>query len=131
MDNRIFNVNGSTLEQLKLAIQLVCMQDYKLSNPVVAWNFSEKHGLIFYWKHVEGSHKFPVPVTAESAALIVWDWLKTDDPWKMQLSGWDADADHDGSNSRGWRVFVEDWGNVDRSSYAIFAVTPAYMWHGK
>ena len=41
------------------------------------------------------------------------------------------DVDIDGSTSKGWRVFVEDWGHVDNHHTAICCISPSYLWHGK
>jgi hypothetical protein len=65
----------------------------------------------------------------------LFEWLNTDHAKGVQLEGWDEDADHDGSNDRGWRLYTEDWGHVYQSSslnhYTIAAFKPAFLWYGK
>ena len=58
-------------------------------------------------------------------------WLKGEFAKTVILDDWDADMNHDGSNSRGWRVYVGDWGHVGDEMYAICAVKPVFLWHGK
>jgi hypothetical protein len=131
-DNRIFNVNGKGLEHLKQTLALACALDsYQNRNRIDSWFFSKNHGLVFCWGKPANSSHFPTAISAEQAADMAWQWLQTDEAKKMECTGWDRDADHDGSNSLGWRVFVEDWGHVAGSFYAIAAVRPAFMWHGK
>lgn len=128
MDNRIFNVNGNAQELLSDALQLAFLQaghDFKAK----AFKVDKKKGLILLWSD-EGT-KFPVPLDAHAVLPIVTAWLEGDEAKTIECEGWDADADHDGNNERGWRVYVEDWGHVGDCSYAICAVKPAYMWFGK
>jgi hypothetical protein len=41
------------------------------------------------------------------------------------------EPDHDGDNSRGWRIYNEVWGHVGGHRGAICAVEPAWLMHGK
>lgn len=136
MDNRVFNVNGKGEYWLLEALKLAFAQKagfYNRDKPYTCngFMFDQKKGLILLWTDCNGSSKFPVPLTAEAVAPIVWQWLQSEEAKLVELDGWDKDADHDGSNSYGWRVYCEDWGHVANKWQAIVAVTPAYMWHGK
>ena len=68
----------------------------------------------------------PLPgkgVGPKVASEFVWEWLQNAD--------YPDEPDHDGSNSRGFRIYNEAWGHVDSDSYAFIAIEPAWAWHGK
>src|SRR5574343_211823 len=120
-NNQIFNVNGRGLEMLTKAIELACCRGSSESNfygnmidhgseKIIGSLYDPKCGLIWLWAEADGSVKYPAPLTARQAAEISFAWLKTDDAKKMECNGWDANADHDGNNTLGWRVYCEDWG---------------------
>lgn len=129
MDNRVFNVNGSGLESLRQTMALAFNQESL--DGADAWVFDPDKGLVLLWCHVEGSTKFPVTFSADQAARVAFTWLDSPEAKAMKLEDWDANHDHDGSNSRGWRVYVEDWGHVGKWHESLCAVRPAFMWHGK
>jgi hypothetical protein len=97
------------------------------------WFVTQKHGLVLTWCKTDKGSTFPLGagLSAEQVLPIVWAWLQSDEAAKTEMEGWDKDMDHDGHNTMGWRVFVEDWGHVDHEWGAICAIKPAYMWHGK
>lgn len=128
-DNRIFNVNGETKEQLFKAIDLAFSLD--LSKQAKAWRFIPSEGLVFLWSKSEKSDAFPIPLTSEQCADMAYSWIQTEEAKSMKFEGWDADCDHDGDNSLGWRVFLGEWGQVASEHYAICVVRPAYVWYGK
>jgi len=72
-----------------------------------------------------------MPLSIDTACEIVYQWLKSDEAKTITLTGWDENADHDGSNALGWRVYVEDWGHIGSDWGAYCAIKPAYMWYGK
>lgn len=140
-DNRIFNVNGRGVLMLRDALDLVCDNGYvesvggkfvpahkrKISASIVERDF----GLVWLWTDCNGCTKYPVALTIQQAAEISIAWLDSDEAKAMEYEGWDANSDHDGSNTRGWRVYCQDWGHVGEMWEAICAVHPAYLWHGK
>lgn len=130
MDNRVFNVNGRSKEQFKATMKLAFLNEYGDMQTAKAWEFIPKKGLVFYWTDSKGD-KFPVPVSVEGASEIAWEWLQSDQAKEMEFASWDHDADHDGSNDLGFRVYCEDWGHVAGRWEAIVAVRPAYCWYGK
>lgn len=130
-DNRIFNVNGSGEAMLAMAIRLAFLQKGDMT-VARAFKVVPEKGLVFYWHHDPNENHPLLPgVTPEMLANVAMEWLKSPEAKQMPVTGWDADSDHDGHNSLGWRVYVEDWGHVAGSSCAIAAVKPAYLWHGK
>ena len=131
MDNRIFNVNGKTEEQLISALEYVFNQVIQFNPTCSSWKMNNK-GLILYW-HKEAGECFPgnVDLSAKEVVPFVKKWLSNAKPEDFDLDGWDVNLDHDGHNSIGWRIYCEDWGKVDDSPYAICAIKPVYLWHGK
>lgn len=135
MDNKIFNVNGSGYAMLEQTLILAFMQSGGESYPSTAkgWIFNKDKGLILLWS-VDGRTdvcRFPIPMFASDVVNMVYKWLGSNEALTMTFTGWDADADHDGCNELGWRVYVEDWGKVGGDSGAICAVRPSYNWLGK
>lgn len=137
MDNRIFNVNGTGKDELG-RILFAAFAQCSSCALAAAYRVTPKHGLILYQYHTDDKResgkefiRFPAKLGAEAALSVVWQWLESGPVPSKELSHWDLDADHDGSNSIGWRVYCEDWGHVDNDWGAICAITPAFMWHGK
>lgn len=130
MDNRIFNVNGCGLEMLQRTLCLAFEQE---GSKATGYQIT-KHGMILIWGSdpPAGVNRFPVPLEAPEVAPIVFKWLSSpQDSQEIQYTGWDADADHDGENKLGWRVYVGDWGHVGDETYSICAIKPAFLWLGK
>lgn len=132
-DNRVFSVNGKGSTMLLKTLQLAFLQDGDKTT-AKAWKFSKTHGLILLWnnpENVEGANAFPAGLTAEQCLPFIEAWLDGDEAKSVKLNGWDRAADHDGDNGPGWRVYVEDWGQVDHLFSSICAITPAVLWYGK
>jgi hypothetical protein len=126
-DNRIFNVNGKGDDLLLATLWLAFRQaGYSTAK---AWRVDPVKGMILLWYATETDTPFPAPMGADEVYHVVRQWLLSKP--QAECVGWDADADHDGSNSLGWRVYCEDWGHVGDDHYAIVAVKPAWMWYGK
>lgn len=133
MDNRIFNVNGSGKGMLLDTLKLAFLQEGDRTT-AKGYSISKKHGMILYWAErngKEGYIPFPTKMDASTILEFIWTWLNSDEAKEITCVGDDADHNHDGHNSLGWRVFCEGWGHVDGKHGTIVAVKPAYMWHGK
>ena len=149
MDNKIFNVNGITKDQLHLAVKLLLMDEYseKISKKVSGWYFSPKKGFVLTW-YVGDNQKKAIPFTnrmgqpeaigVDELVDLLWDWLDSDEAKSVELDGWDKKfTDSDVSNSAGWRLYTDEWGHVNNPDghtidhYSIAAFTKAYMWYGK
>lgn len=129
-DNRQFNVNGRGKEMLVQTLELAFAQQGDKAR-ATGYFLAPDHGLVLVWcESARPEHLFPAPLTASAAAEMVWAWLESK-PSIAIRSQWDRDADHDGDNSVGWRVYCEDWGHVDGRANAIVAVKPVFLWHGK
>lgn len=127
-DNAIFNVNGDSLDKLIKTLELAFN-----GKTVYGYKINEKLGIILYSYDSSSKKditKFLIEHTPKQAAEIVFEWLKSDEASKVPCEGWDEDADHDGDNELGWRVYTEDWGHVD-GDWNCLAIKPAYMWYGK
>jgi hypothetical protein len=134
MDNRIFNVNGCGFPMLESTLKLAFLQQGSPENPSTSkgWVFHKDYGLILLWFAQDPkTNKFPVPLNAVEVAPIVFNWLSSEAAKKMECTGWDKNADHDGENIRGWRVYVEDWGHIGDERSVICAIRPSYNWIGK
>jgi hypothetical protein len=142
-DNKIFNVNGRTREQLALAIKLLLLTEYNRSTKVEGWYVDPKKGLVLMW-HCDGKNGTaftnkmgqPEPISEEDLVEVVHKWLGTNEALLIPHENWDYDAKHDGSNELGWRLYTEDWGHIGKSGggtdhYSIAAIKPAYLWYGK
>ncbi len=138
MDNKLLNVNGKEKPLLQMALQFAFHQgNYGKSQFCSAWRESKTHGLILYSYGPPESrksecNKFPTKMSHIDMTEIVWNWLMDDFAQGVEpLSEWCGDMRHDGHNSTGWQVYLEDWGHVDNDWGTICAIKPAYMWHGK
>lgn len=157
-DNTVFNVNGESFEQLQLAVKLLFSTTG--NKKTKAFKYVPGYGFVFYW-HSDPSDKskglkqLMKTMDAEATALYLWAWLQNspeasaeleklresddddvqnseeDEEESIRLSSWDNDIDHDGSNYVGWRLYVEHWGHVNSSPYAIGCVKPVFLWCGK
>jgi hypothetical protein len=133
MDNKVFNVNGDTKERLLKALELVMG-----TTTVAGWRVEKTKGLILLW-HVDKDKgtALPTPLDFNATTDIAWAWLNSKEGQEFKpIDEWDTDTDHDGSNERGWRVYVESWGHIRDGKnsidhYSICAIVPAYCWYGK
>lgn len=125
-DNAIFDINGSGIEKLRKALDLAFDDD-----TVYGYKFIKDKGLVLYsYNSGKDVIKFPSPLKSNKIADIVFEWLKSNEAKQVPCEGWDADADHDGSNELGWRVYTEEWGHVN-GDWNCLAIKPAYLWYGK
>lgn len=144
MDNRIFNVNGRTIEQLELAIKLLLLNEYGEQTSVQGWYFKPEKGIVLTWYCEPDFPARPFtnnmgqPQAIEPGDLVetLWNWLFSAQAKTVVLKNWDRDLD-DTDTQPGWRLYTEDWGHVKKDnghtidSYSIAAFTPAFMWYGK
>jgi hypothetical protein len=137
MDNKVFDVNGVSKEQLKKTLELVLYDEYDRHAKVPSYTIDPKKGFVLFRDATQGN-KFPIPLGYPTLTDIIFEWIHSGVAKNMDLIGWDANADHDGENDLGFRVYVESWGHVELSSpsygdgqYAICAITPSWIWYGK
>ena len=131
MDNRMFNVNGRNDVVLMDTLKLAFTDEYR-ENTCKGWIFDPKKGLLLVqYGNEEDINKFPTDMSAAEVFPFVWKWLKSDESRTVELESWERDLDHDGHNTIGWRVYVEDWGHVNNRWGILCAVKPIYLWYGK
>lgn len=131
-DNKIFRVNGAGIERLKATLKLAFSEpDHDHERNALGWVVDKEHGLIFMWTVDSESNCFPVAMGADQCAEIAMRWLDTEEAKQVTLDEMGDDCDHDGHNTEGWLVYVENWGHVGGNHYALCAVKPCFMWHGK
>lgn len=121
-DNRMFNVNGRTDEMLEATLRLALGEW-----PVRSYKISDKSGMLLGSGDGEGWVKFPVPLDAKQVFPIVKAYLDSEP--QVEFEQWERNADHDGHNEMGWRVYCEDWGHVE--AVDCTAVKPCWLWYGK
>lgn len=144
MDNRIFNVNGRTKEQLKLAIDLLLLNEYGKSDLIEGFRFDSNKGLILtLYKDKKNYKSFTdylgnnIKLNNERLCEVLWTWLNTKREEEIIYEKWEENLAHDGSNSLGWRLYTEDWGriknkdNITTDQYSFCAFKPCYLWYGK
>lgn len=135
-DNRLFNVNGRSEEDLLSALRLV-FNIWGTNSKAVAWIADPQKGLVLCWhydtetQYASKMAPFPAPMTADEVLPTVLAYLRSEEAGKVQLDSWEEDADHDGDNGPGWRVYLEDWGHVGHCQYAICAIKRVFLWYGK
>lgn len=134
MDNQVFNVKGEGKELLKAALHLA----FEAMGEANAEGYclDEKKGLMLYWADKSSTQRtvvpFITPLTADQLYPQVVAFLESDFANKMKLEGWDAATnDSEVGDHQGWRIYTEEWGEVDDDDYAFLAVTPSYCWYGK
>lgn len=150
MDNRLFNINGRSEYQFKLALHALLTDEYKKETevPDISWGkigsgvrgykFTYDKGLILYW-HINKEDVLPidnileginfpknllkslrkykldsldeeikkrVTIPLDILTYVLWNWLENfDEIEKMKFKRWEDNADHDGSNSVGFRIY--------------------------
>jgi hypothetical protein len=125
MDNFHLDVTAHGEEALTLALALALMAEAS----AVCWGVSPKGDLVLFWSNPEGdlrwAHPFPSKITKPDAlALFVMGWLEE--------ATYPPRPDIDGSTSKGFRVYNDDWGCVNGcGSYAFVAIKPEWVLHGK
>lgn len=147
MDNRRFDIAGEGDEALELALRYALMavpgnrithfRLEKLSpkvkyygNPTLGHNVEETidedqgtKTMILYWHRDTDTYDMPTPGHPEDIVCGVKAWLQKVD--------YGEEPDHDGFNTKGWRIFNEGWGHILGSPYASVAIQPLWAMHGK
>jgi hypothetical protein len=154
-DNKVFNINGRTVEQLKLAVDLLLLTEYGDKQKVRGWYFAPDKGLVLTWKaDAENQHpkatpftnRMGLPTEIETDELVetLWNWLFSEQAKTVTYNdedNWDRKIhDSDVSTEIGWRLYTDVWGHVGYPGlgkdgpidhYSIAAFKPVYLWYGK
>lgn len=126
MDNFRINVTARGEQTLRDAMKLAFLQHAKGAKFWAVRPADEDKPLrmIFYW--TDGAKDilpFGFTMDPEGCADFAGRWLAE--------AEYDFEPDHDGHNTKGWRIYNEGWGHVDRDWQAVVAVTPVWAMHGK
>ncbi len=124
MDNFHFDMTSLGAEKLKTALGLFDPPGRKVVGYSVgdATTLGRKR-LVLYWNDSLAATKLPFPMTLEQAAAFAVGWLEHAD--------YGREPDHEGSNSKGFRIYCEGWCMVGSDFAAFAAIEPAWAMHGK
>jgi len=141
MDNRLLDINGPLDDRrpeegerlLLMALEIAFRQDSFGENPRTckSYNITPKGLVLSWWGNDQSWQACPGNLSAKDCLPFALAYLRSDKAKDCELAQWERNADHDGHNSHGWRVYVEKWGHVGDCSTALCAVKPCFMWHGK
>jgi hypothetical protein len=148
MDNKMFNVNGRTKEQLEMALDCFLFDEYGKELELKGWSFRKDKGFVLHYYVRENDKNSIVksftdrmgnekPIKKDELVEVLWEWLNSQEADEVVLDGQEIDLDHDGHNKKGWRLYTEDWGHIknkdgstiDHSTLGAFK--PCYCWYGK
>lgn len=134
-----FDVNGKTREMFDVVMELAMLaspgrkvtdvKSYK--SLALASDFPRiSSSLILYWADPgpeSGAVMLPYPMCLKQISEFVWGWLES-----LTSVEWPPEPEHDGSNSKGWRIFNERWSQIDGEGHYAFAkIEPFWQVHGK
>lgn len=148
MDNKLFNINGRTKQQLVRAIDCFLFDEYGSYHSVKGWSYRKDKGFVLHSYLRENDKNsevkpftnrigIPTSINKDELVDLLWEWLSSEEASEVVLGDWEEDLDHDGSNDKGWRLYTEHWGHVfnkdgttiDHSTLGAFK--PCYCWYGK
>jgi hypothetical protein len=118
----ILDVNGDSLSRLQQAMGL--LDTWETGNLKIAgFIVDENRFILFEYAH-DKMTPFPVPMPVSFVACFVYEWLKE--------AKYPIEPDHDGDNERGWRLYKESWGRVDKYGHgSVCAIEPMWIEYGK
>ena len=125
MNNGIIDIRAQTKREFDLSLELIFTHQ-----KATHYLDHKDYGLIFFWNKDrikdQEAIQLPFGMFSKQAAEMAWGWLENqkDERFKEYI-------DMDGSLTRAFRVFNENWTHVAGSHYAICAVQPIWAWHGK
>lgn len=121
MDNFHVDITAMGREGFKLAMHIAALSWPEATH----WRVDEEKGMVLYWTAPNHNLAQPLPYKMKGEQLIdfVWNWLVQAD--------YGHQPDHDGSNSKGWRVYNESWGHVNGEWQTYIAIKPVWAMHGK
>ena len=94
MDNRLFNINGKTKEQLTLAVKCLLLDEYG-GIKVKGWYFNKQKGLVLTWyfdpdkkgKVTPFTDRMGKPCVINEDELVdlLWNWLDSDEAKNVEF----------------------------------------------
>lgn len=79
--------------------------------------------LVLFWADHPTMTRFPAQMNATQAEPFILAWLGE--------AAYGREPDHDGDNSKGFRIYNEDWGHAAGHWEAFMSVEPIWLLHGK
>ncbi len=128
MDNFKIDITARGKDSLEAAMKLAFGRG-RLEYPSTADGYliDPEKGLIFFWASSldKGSpvNLLPFKLDAVGAADFAHRWLAE--------AEYGPEMDHDGHNTKGFRIYNNAWSRVEGYSGSIVAVKPEWAWHGK
>jgi hypothetical protein len=129
-----FEINGDKKENLKIAIDCAL----KLNDSTIDGFKFDNNRLIFGWlpkdkNEYKGYKRYPFEVTLDMATQIAWDYIhKTEEAREIFRNI--EHLDIDGSEYKGWRIFVPQYYGKDRveeANYSIIGIEPDLIYYAK
>lgn len=126
MDNLQIDLQLTGKENFRRALEIACSQH----RTTVGWSFHEPKDekgrcLVLHWTDNDKTvNRFPYEMSTEQVIEFAWGWLEKEPVATKE-------PDHDGDNSKGFRVFTESWGRVAGDYTAFVAIKPIWAMYGK
>lgn len=135
-DNVAFRVNGRGKPLMLQGMAFVEAQNrgpythYAVRQPAPAGTYGVRSPakplrLVFFWADPKVEDAKALPFKLDAAGVV--DWAER---WLAEAE-YGEEPDHDGSNGKGWLMYVEDWGHVDNQWEAAVAIAPQWLCYGK
>jgi hypothetical protein len=116
MDNFEFTMTGYGMVALIKALECVDMRYSK----VEGWKKTGNELCMFWAANGETTNQLIIPVKPSSMVAMIEAWL--------QAQTYPPEPDHDGSNSKGWKITTKR--DAKPWSFA-FTIEPCWAMHGK
>lgn len=129
MDNEQFDILTYGAKKLENAVALVMSGEKVVGYRDAPATDEKPRRLIFYWADESGAdyHPFPTVLDAVAVTDICRRWLES-----LERDEIPGEIDMDGSCiPDAFRVYTEEWGRVDNSGRAVFAIHGHHRWCGK
>tara|TARA_Y100001973_G_scaffold99594_1_gene159059 strand:+ start:371 stop:748 length:378 start_codon:yes stop_codon:yes gene_type:complete len=118
--SQVVRVNGFSRDRLAYALELFH------GFPAHGYRVDEKLGAIVLMQYANNKDMIPfmTPLSASACADMIFEWVKNQ-PYPKE-------PDHDGSNKKGWIVWVDKFNRIDGQDYHAFvAIKPEWIMYGK
>lgn len=124
MDNKYIDVISRGITDLELAIKL-CWSDNgtREATHYKILDIDGKSTLILLWSKGHDALELVYPLSCDEAINFIHGWLA-----RAPLG---RAPDHDGDNTRGWRVFTEQWRKIASYDNVIAGFQAVWARHGK
>lgn len=114
-----------------LTLGILCVGHYNFTG----YRLDDKKGIVLYWADSAcvGYQKFMSDSKPDAIVDQVYQAVSTIQVEIENDVHWDREILDDGDidSSRGWRLYTEQWGQIDDEWQACLAVTPSYLWTSK